>query len=95
MLELYRATLSNGLRVVVHPDRNTAMMALDIIYNVGARDEIPSRTGMAHLFEHLMFGGSQNVPDFDGAVENAGGVNNAWTSNDFTNFYTIVPAVNA
>lgn len=94
MLEIYRATLSNGLRVVVHPDRNTAMVALDILYNVGARDENPSRTGMAHLFEHLMFGGSKNVPDFDGAVENAGGVNNAWTSNDFTNFYTIVPAVN-
>lgn len=94
MLELYRATLGNGLRVVVHPDRNTAMVALDILYNAGARDESPSRTGMAHLFEHLMFGGSANVPDFDGAVEHAGGVNNAWTSNDFTNFYTIVPAVN-
>ncbi len=94
MLELYRATLSNGLRVVVHPDRNTAMVALDILYNVGARDENPQLTGMAHLFEHLMFGGSENVPDFDGAVENAGGINNAWTSNDFTNFYTVVPAVN-
>lgn len=94
MLEIHRATLGNGLRVVVHPDRNTAMVALDILYNAGARDESPSRTGMAHLFEHLMFGGSANVPDFDSAVEHAGGVNNAWTSNDFTNFYTIVPAVN-
>lgn len=95
MLEIYRATLSNGLRVVVHPDRNTAMVALDILYNVGSRDESADRTGMAHLFEHLMFGGSENVPDFDGSVEDAGGINNAWTSNDFTNFYTVVPAVNA
>lgn len=95
MLEVYRTKLSNGLRVVVHPDRNTAMVALDILYNVGARNENSDRTGMAHLFEHLMFGGSANVPDFDKAVENAGGINNAWTSNDFTNFYTVVPAVNA
>lgn len=95
MTEAYRHTLSNGLRVVVHPDRNTAMVDLDIIYNVGARDEHPSRTGMAHLFEHLMFGSSAHVPSFDSAVENAGGLNNAWTSNDFTNFYTVVPAVNA
>lgn len=95
MIETYRTELSNGLRVVVHPDRNTAMVALDVLYNVGSRDESPGLTGMAHLFEHLMFGGSANVADFDKAVEDAGGVNNAWTSNDFTNFYTIVPAVNA
>lgn len=95
MIEIFRHTLSNGLRVAVHPDRNTAMVDLDVMYNVGARDENPQRTGMAHLFEHLMFSGSANVPSFDVAVENAGGVNNAWTSNDFTNFYTIVPAVNA
>lgn len=87
-------TLPNGLRVVWHPDRNTCMVAVDILYNVGARDEHPSRTGMAHLFEHLMFGGSDNVPDFEAAMEHAGGENNAWTNNDFTNFYDIVPAVN-
>lgn len=95
MIEIHRHTLANGLRVAVSPFPGTAMVALDIIYNVGARDEHPHRTGMAHLFEHLMFGGSKNVPEFDRAVEDAGGVNNAWTSNDFTNFYTVVPAVNA
>ncbi|MDE6586985.1 MAG: insulinase family protein [Paramuribaculum sp.] len=95
MIETYRHTLGNGLRVVVHPDSNTVMVALDIIYNVGSRDERPDRTGMAHLFEHLMFGGSANVHDFDREVERAGGSNNAWTSTDFTNFYTVVPAVNA
>lgn len=95
MLDIYRDTLDNGLRIVVHPDYNTAFVALDILYNVGARDEDPGMTGMAHLFEHLMFGGSANVPDFDKVVEQAGGSDNAWTSNDFTNFYTVVPAVNA
>lgn len=95
MIETYRHTLGNGLRVVVHPDRNTVMVALDLIYDVGSRDERPDRTGMAHLFEHLMFGGSANVQDFDREVERAGGTDNAWTSTDFTNFYTVVPAVNA
>lgn len=70
------------------------MAAVNVLYNVGARDERPDRTGMAHLFEHLMFGGSANVPDFDAAIEAAGGTDNAWTSNDFTNFYDIIPAVN-
>lgn len=87
-------TLSNGLRVVHNYDGATAMVALNVMYDVGARDESPQLTGMAHLFEHLMFGGSVNVPDFDGAIENAGGMNNAWTSNDYTNFYDIVPAQN-
>ncbi|MBO4944708.1 MAG: insulinase family protein [Muribaculaceae bacterium] len=87
-------TLPNGLRVVWHPVESVSMAAVNIIYNVGARDEHPDRTGLAHLFEHLMFGGSANVPDFDAAVEHASGVNNAWTSNDFTNFYDILPAVN-
>jgi predicted Zn-dependent peptidase len=71
------------------------MVALNILYNVGSRDEHPDRTGMAHLFEHLMFGGSVNVPDYDGAIEHAGGRNNAWTNQDYTNFYDIVPAQNA
>lgn len=94
MIRYSTHTLDNGLRVVWHPDRNTSMVAVDILYNVGARDENPSRTGMAHLFEHLMFGGSEHVPDYDAALDNAGGINNAWTSNDFTNFYDILPAVN-
>ena len=94
MIEYNTFTLSNGLRVVHNYDGATAMVALDVMYDVGARDESPELTGMAHLFEHLMFGGSVNVPDFDGAIENAGGMNNAWTSNDYTNFYDIVPAQN-
>ncbi len=94
MIRFSERTLPNGLRVIWHPEPNTQMVAVNILYNVGARDEHPDRTGMAHLFEHIMFGGSENVPDYDAAIENAGGVNNAWTSNDFTNFYDIVPAVN-
>lgn len=94
MIEYNTFTLSNGLRVVHNYDGATAMVALNVMYDVGARDELPEMTGMAHLFEHLMFGGSVNVPDFDGAIENAGGMNNAWTSNDYTNFYDIVPAQN-
>ncbi|MBO5272423.1 MAG: insulinase family protein [Muribaculaceae bacterium] len=94
MIEYNTFTLSNGLRVVHNYDGATAMVALNVLYNVGARDESPELTGMAHLFEHLMFGGSVNVPEFDSAIENAGGMNNAWTSNDYTNFYDIVPAQN-
>ena len=95
MIHFSRFTLDNGLRVIHHHDPHTPMVALDLLYDVGARDEAPELTGMAHLFEHLMFGGSQNIPEFDTAIENAGGWNNAWTSNDFTNFYDVVPAVNA
>lgn len=94
MIEFSRFTLDNGLRAVHHRDDSTSHIAVNILYNVGARDESPQLTGMAHLFEHLMFGGSVNVPDYDYALEMAGGVNNAWTSNDFTNFYDIVPAEN-
>lgn len=95
MIELSRFTLSNGLRVVHHRNSATAMVALDILYDVGSRDENPELTGMAHLFEHLMFGGSANIPEFDKELERAGGTNNAWTNCDFTNFYDIVPAHNA
>ena len=95
MIEYNTFTLPNGLRIVHNYDGATAMVALNVMYNVGARDESPELTGLAHLFEHLMFGGSVNIPDFDGAIENAGGMNNAWTSNDYTNFYDIVPAQNA
>lgn len=94
MISFSRFTLPNGLRVIHHHDPGTAMVAVDLLYNVGARDESPDMTGMAHLFEHLMFGGSANVPEFDAAIERAGGMNNAWTSNDFTNFFDIVPAAN-
>lgn len=94
MIEASTFTLSNGLRVVHHRDEATAMVALNVLYGVGARDERPELTGMAHLFEHLMFGGSLHIPDFDKALEKAGGTNNAWTGDDYTNFYDIVPAHN-
>ncbi|MDE6450636.1 MAG: insulinase family protein [Muribaculaceae bacterium] len=87
-------TLANGLRVVHQQDSATAMVALNLLYNTGARDEDPELTGMAHLIEHLMFSGSANVPDFDGELQRAGGSSNAWTGNDFTCFYEILPAVN-
>lgn len=94
MIDYSVFTLDNGLRVVHHFDDSTSHVAVNVLYDVGARDESPSLTGMAHLFEHLMFGGSVNVPDYDYAIEMAGGSNNAWTSNDFTNFYDVVPAAN-
>ena len=86
--------LPNGLRVVVHEDISTPMAAINVLYNVGARDESPDKTGFAHLFEHLMFGGSANIPDFDEPIQKAGGENNAFTNNDLTNFYDILPAEN-
>lgn len=87
-------TLSNGLRIVHSYDANTAMVAVNVLYNVGSRDESRHLTGIAHLFEHLMFGGSANVPSFDGALQAAGGKSNAWTGDDFTNFYETLPAAN-
>lgn len=93
-MEINRFELENGLRVVHCRDNATAMVAVDTLYNVGGRDESDDLTGMAHLFEHLMFGGSVNIADFDGALSAAGGMSNAWTSNDFTNFYDVLPAVN-
>lgn len=94
MIEYTTFTLPNGLRVVHHYDPTPSQVAVNVLYNVGARDEDPAHTGMAHLFEHLMFGGSANVPSFDHALEMAGARNNAWTSNDFTNFYATVPKEN-
>jgi len=91
---IHRFTLGNGLRVVHCHNPHTAMVAVDVMYDVGSRDESRDLTGMAHLFEHLMFGGSANEPDFNGAIERAGGVNNAWTSPDFTNFYEVLPSQN-
>lgn len=94
MIRSSSATLDNGLRIVHHADSYTPMVAVDLLYGVGARDEDPGHTGIAHLLEHMMFGGSANVPDFDRHTERACGWNNAWTSNDFTSFYSVVPAEN-
>ena len=80
--------------MLVHEDNSTPMVAVNVLYNVGARDESPDKTGFAHLFEHLMFGGSANIPDFDDPIQNAGGDNNAFTNNDITNFYDLLPAQN-
>lgn len=93
-IPVHKHVLSNGLTVVVSPDNTTAMVAVNILYDVGARDESRKCTGLAHLFEHLMFGGSKHVADFDAELEAAGGRSNAWTSNDFTNFYLTLPAQN-
>lgn len=95
MLTINRHTLDNGLRIVHSEDNSTQMVALNVLYNVGARDEHPEHTGFAHLFEHLMFGGSVNIPDYDTPVQNAGGENNAWTNNDITNYYITLPCGNA
>jgi len=94
LIEFSRFELANGLRVVVHEDNSTPMIAVNILYNVGARDESPDKTGFAHLFEHLMFGGSANIPNFDEPIQLAGGDNNAFTNNDITNFYSVLPAEN-
>jgi predicted Zn-dependent peptidase len=94
MIQFEKFQLSNGLRVLVHEDPSTPMAVLDVLYDVGARDEDPSRTGFAHLFEHLMFGGSVNIPDFEIPLQLAGGENNAYTTNDFTNYYIQLPAEN-
>lgn len=94
MLNINRYRLSNGLRIVHSPDINTKMVALNMLYDVGARDEDPEHTGFAHLFEHLMFGGSIHIPDFDAPLQLAGGENNAWTSNDITNYYITLPKQN-
>lgn len=94
MIKVNRYLLSNGLRVIHEEDRTTQMVALDILYDVGARDEHPDHTGFAHLFEHLMFGGSLHIADYDTPVQIAGGENNAWTSNDLTNFYITLPKQN-
>lgn len=94
MIEYNTFTLDNGLRVAHCCDPQTAMVAVNLLYGTGARDEKASMTGIAHLFEHLMFGGSANVDDYSAEIEAAGGFDNAWTSNDFTNFYEVLPAQN-
>jgi zinc protease len=94
LIEYTRFQLANGLRVIVHEDNSTPMVTLNLLYDVGARDESPDKTGFAHLFEHLMFAGSANVPDIDDQIQMAGGENNAYTTNDNTNFHSTVPTAN-
>lgn len=94
MVDFNRFTLANGLKVLVHEDPTTPMAVLNILYDVGARDESPEKTGFAHLFEHLMFGGSINIPNYDEPLQRVGGENNAFTSNDITNYYITLPAEN-
>jgi zinc protease len=94
MIEFERHTLSNGLKVIAHYDDSTPMVTTNLLYDAGSRDEDPEATGFAHLFEHLMFEGTENVPVFDTPVMLAGGENNAFTNNDITNYYITLPANN-
>ncbi|MGZ3848009.1 MAG: M16 family metallopeptidase [Flavisolibacter sp.] len=94
MVKFEKFSLSNGLRVIVHEDTSTPMAVVNVMYDVGAKDEDPARTGFAHLFEHLMFGGSVNIPVYDEPLQMAGGENNAYTTNDLTNYYIQLPAEN-
>ena len=94
MIKFEKFELKNGLKVIVHQDETTPIVAFNLLYNVGARDEDENKTGFAHLFEHLMFGGSVNIPNFDEPLQFVGGDNNAFTSNDITNYYITVPKNN-
>ena len=94
MISFQQFTLANGLKVLVHEDHTVQIAVLNILYNVGSRDEQPDKTGFAHLFEHLMFGGSANIPSYDEPLQKVGGENNAFTSSDITNYYLTVPATN-
>ena len=94
MIDYKKFTLGNGLRVLVHEDKSTPLVAMNILYDVGSRDEDPEMTGLAHLFEHLMFGGSLNIPDYDTPLQLVGGENNAFTNNDITNYYLTIPSAN-
>ncbi|MBX2932531.1 MAG: insulinase family protein [Chitinophagaceae bacterium] len=94
MIQYNRHTLNNGLKILVHEDASTPMAVVNIMYNVGAKDEDANKTGFAHLFEHLMFGGSINIPSYDEPLQRAGGENNAYTTNDLTNYYCVLPAKN-
>lgn len=94
MIDFKKRTLANGLTVLAHEDRSTPIAAVNVLVRVGSRDEDPQQTGLAHLFEHLMFGGSENVPDFDAPLQRAGGENNAFTNTDYTNYYIAIPSAN-
>jgi len=94
VVQFVRFSLDNGLRVIVHQDTSTPLAVLNVMYDVGSKDEDPGKTGFAHLFEHLMFGGSVNVPEYDEPLQMAGGDNNAYTTNDLTNYYIQLPSEN-
>jgi zinc protease len=94
MIKYNSFTLDNGLHVFVHEDKNTPLAVVNLLYDVGSRDEKPDKTGFAHLFEHLMFGGSKNIPNYDEPLQRVGGENNAFTSPDITNYYVTLPAQN-
>jgi predicted Zn-dependent peptidase len=94
MIDFERFTLKNGLTLIVHKDDSTPIVAVNVLYKVGSRNESADKTGFAHLFEHLMFGGSVNIPSYDQPLEKAGGENNAFTSNDITNYYITLPKEN-
>lgn len=94
MIEFIRYKLDNGLTVILHQDESTPLVTVNVLYKIGARNENPDRTGFAHLFEHLMFGGSKNIQDYDTPIQQAGGDNNAFTNADLTNFYNVIPAEN-
>lgn len=94
MLSIRKTVLDNGLRVIVHEDHTTPLAACNIVYNIGSRDEHPNHTGFAHLMEHFMFTGSKNVPDFDKVLQKVGAINNAYTSQDLTHYYEVLPANN-
>jgi zinc protease len=94
MIEFKKHTLANGLKIIHHLDESTPMVCVNVLYDVGARDEHFDKTGFAHLFEHLMFGGSVNIPNYDEPLQKVGGENNAFTTNDITNYYLTIPANN-
>ncbi len=94
MISFSEFKLDNGLQVIVHEDPTVQIAVLNILYDVGSRDERPEKTGFAHLFEHLMFGGSVNIPNYDEPLQRVGGENNAFTNTDITNYYLTVPASN-
>lgn len=94
MIKYNSFTLDNGLNIYVHEDKNTPLAVFNLLYDVGSRDEKPDKTGFAHLFEHLMFGGSKNIPNYDEPLQSVGGENNAFTSPDITNYYITLPAQN-
>ena len=94
MIAFSSFTLDNGLRVLVHEDPSVDIAVMNILYDVGSRDERHDKTGFAHLFEHLMFGGSKNIPSYDEPLQRVGGENNAFTSTDITNYYLTLPASN-
>ena len=94
MIEFEKFKLNNGLEVVLHQDKTSSLVCLNTLYRVISKNENPNKTGFAHLFEHLMFGGSKHIPNFDSPLQAVGGDNNAFTSSDITNYYTTVPANN-